>query len=262
MTIRTIAGGAALHVVADASALATSAAESIVAAAQRAVADRGAFHLCSTGGSTPAAIYAALRSAPFTLRMPWRQTTLWLGDDRFVPRTDPFSNLSAVDAVLLAPNADGSAAPMSCAQVETWSTETPNADDAARSYAERAAAALPTATNGAPSFDLVLIGIGGDGHCLSVFPGSPLAAPDAPISAAVAAPTHIEPHLPRLTFSLKIIAAARSVLPLAAGATKADVLARIIDGGESISTLPAKAALIPTATWLIDAAAASKLTGR
>ena len=107
-----------------------------------------------------------------------------------------------------------------------------------------------------------VIGIGGDGHCLSVFPGSPLAAPDAPISAAVAAPTHIEPHLPRLTFSLKILAAARSVLSLAAGAAKADVLARIIDGGESISTLPAKAALLPTATWLIDTAAASKLTER
>jgi 6-phosphogluconolactonase len=262
VTLRTIAGGAELRVVADASALATTAAETIVAAAERAVAERGAFHLCSTGGSTPAAIYAALRSTAFASRMPWRQTTIWLGDDRFVPRSDPHSNLAAIDAVLLAPHADGSAAPMSTAQVEAWSTETPNADDAARAYAARATAALSINESGVPIFDLVLIGIGGDGHCLSVFPGSPLTAPDAPIAAGVAAPTHIEPHLPRLSFSLRILAAARAVLPLAAGAAKGEVLARIIDGSEPIATLPAKAALLPTATWLLDEAAASKLTGR
>jgi 6-phosphogluconolactonase len=151
---------------------------------------------------------------------------------------------------------------MSTAQVEAWPTEAPNADDAARSYAARATAALSINESGVPIFDLVLIGIGGDGHCLSVFPGSPLTAPDAPIAAGVAAPTHIEPHLPRLSFSLRILAAARAVLPLAAGAAKGEVLARIIDGSEPIATLPAKAALLPTATWLLDEAAASKLTGR
>ena len=262
MTVRTIAGGAALRVVADAAALATTAAETIVAAAQLAVAERGEFHLCSTGGSTPGAIYSVLRSPSFASRMPWRQSTIWLGDDRFVPRGDRHSNLSAIDTVLLAPNLDGSAAPMDTAQVEGWPTDTPDADAAARAYAARAAAALPSDASGVPAFDLVLIGIGGDGHCLSVFPGSPLAAPDAPIAGAVAAPTHIEPHLPRLSFSLKILASARSVLPLAIGAAKAEVVARIIDGREPVTTLPAKAALIPTATWLLDAAAASRLTGR
>ena len=262
MTDRSIAGGATLHVVEDAAALATAAATMIITAAEQSVASRGVFHLCTTGGSTPAAIYAALRTPALSARMPWEKTTIWIGDDRFVPRTDANSNLASIDAVLLAAGPDGAASPLRNEQVEAWLTDAPSSADAARNYAARAASRLPLTPAGVPIFDLVLIGVGGDGHCLSVFPGSPLATSGSPLAAGVPAPTHIDPRVPRVSFSTAILAAARAVAPLAAGAAKAEILARIIEGDEPIAQLPAKAALLPNATWILDAAAASKLTGR
>lgn len=262
MTDRRIAGGATLRIVADPQAIATAAAEEIVAAAQRAVAARGAFHLCVTGGSTAPSLYATLRSSEFSARMPWAKTTIWFGDDRFVPRSDPNSNLAPVDRVLLAPNPDGTPAPIHGNQIEAWPTDAANTDDAARAYLARVQSRLAPAPNGVPIFDLLLLGVGGDGHCLSVFPKSALTADDAPISAGVPAPSHIEPRLPRVTFSTKVIAAAVGVLPLVAGSAKAATIARILEGDEAVALLPAKAALLPTATWIIDAAAAAQLRER
>jgi 6-phosphogluconolactonase len=121
------------------------------------------------------------------------------------------------------------------------------------------AAKIQHTTEGFPQFDLVLIGIGGDSHCLSVFPGSPLASSDAPIAAPVPAPTHIEPHVPRLSFSLGLLPAARAICATVVGAGKSAALARILNGEGGVSEVPAKAALIPTATWVIDSAAAVDL---
>jgi 6-phosphogluconolactonase len=126
--------------------------------------------------------------------------------------------------------------------------------------AELRDAGVPHTPRGFPIFDLVLIGIGGDGHCLSVFPGSTLALEEAPVAAGVPAPTHIEPHVPRLSFSLGIVTSALEVLALAPGAGKAEALARIFSGATAVVDAPAKAALIPTATWLLDTASAAKLS--
>jgi 6-phosphogluconolactonase len=126
--------------------------------------------------------------------------------------------------------------------------------------AELRDAGVPHTPRGFPIFDLVLIGIGGDGHCLSVFPGSTLALEGAPVAAGVPAPTHIEPHVPRLSFSLGVLASARAVIALAPGAGKADALARIFNNSTAVADAPAKAALIPTATWLLDTASAAKLS--
>jgi 6-phosphogluconolactonase len=125
--------------------------------------------------------------------------------------------------------------------------------------AELRGAEVPHTPAGFPIFDLVLIGVGGDGHCLSVFPGSPLALDGAPVAAGVPAPTHIEPHLPRLSFSLGAITSAHAVLALAPGAGKAEALARIFNSTTAVFDAPAKAALIPTATWLLDTASAAIL---
>jgi 6-phosphogluconolactonase len=125
--------------------------------------------------------------------------------------------------------------------------------------AELHAAGVPHTPSGFPIFDLVLIGIGGDGHCLSVFPGSPLALEGAPVAAGVPAPTHIEPHVPRLSFSVGMLASARTVIALAPGAGKADALARIFSNSTAVADAPARAALLPTATWLLDTASAATL---
>jgi 6-phosphogluconolactonase len=193
--------------------------------------------------------------------MPWAQTQIWFGDDRFVPRADALSNVAPLDAQLLNPSADGVASPLSPSAVHPWPTTAADAPTVVTAYlAELRDAGLPHTQRGFPIFDLVLIGIGGDGHCLSVFPGSPLALEGAPVAAGVPAPTHIEPHVPRLSFSLGVLAATREVLALAPGAGKAEALARIFSGATVVADAPAKAALIPTATWLLDTASAAKLS--
>ena len=250
-----------VRVLVDAQGVAEAAADHIIEAATAAVAARGVFHLCTTGGSTPAALYRALREPSRANCMPWAQTQIWFGDDRFVPRADPLSNVSPLDAQLLSASVDGAPSPLSPSAVHPWPTTAADAPTAVSAYLEKLrGAGVPHAPTGFPIFDLVLIGIGGDGHCLSVFPGSPLALEGAPVAAGVPAPTHIEPHVPRLSFSLDMVTSAREVLALAPGAGKAEALARIFSGATAVVDAPAKAALIPTATWLLDTASAAKLS--
>jgi len=192
--------------------------------------------------------------------MPWAATQIWFGDDRFVPRADPLSNVFPLDAQLLSADTDGTASPLSPNAVHPWPTTAADAQAAVGAYlAELHATGVPHTPSGFPIFDLVLIGIGGDGHCLSVFPGSPLALAGAPVAAGVPAPTHIEPHVPRLSFSVGVLASARAVIALAPGAGKADALARIFSNSTAVADAPAKAALLPIATWLLDTASAATL---
>jgi len=250
----------AVRILGSATGVAEAAADRIVEAAIAAVAARGVFHLCSTGGSTPAALYRALREPSRAARMPWGATQIWFGDDRVVPRVNPLSNVYPLDTELLNTDAAGADSPLSPSAVHPWPTAAADAPSAVRAYlAELQAVGVAHTTDGFPIFDLVLIGIGGDGHCLSVFPGSPLAVGGAPVAAGVSAPTHIEPQLPRLSFSLGLLTSAREVLALAPGAAKAEALARIFSDATVVGDLPAKAALIPTATWLLDTASAAHL---
>lgn len=243
----------------DSAAAARAAAELVITAAVDAVQKRGVFHLCTTGGSTPAALYEVLREEVNVRRMPWSHTEIWFGDDRHVPRVSPLSNLAAIDSVLLAPSVDGSPSAISPREVHPWPTEEEGVR-AVDSYLSAAQdAGVEHTPAGFPIFDLLLIGIGGDAHCLSVFPGSPLASTDAAVAGAVPSPTHIEPHVPRLTFSIGLLSAARAVCATVVGEGKSAALARILETEGSIAELPAKAALIPTATWIVDRAAASRL---
>jgi 6-phosphogluconolactonase len=190
--------------------------------------------------------------------MPWAETQIWFGDDRFVLRADPLSNVATLDAGLLSASADGAHSPLSPSAVHPWPTAATDAPTAVSAYLEELRdAGVPHTPTGFPIFDLVLIGIGGDGHCLSVFPGSPLALDGAPVAAGVPAPTHIEPHVPRLSFSLGAITSAREVLALAPGAAKAEALARIFSSTTAVVDAPAKAAVLPTTTWLLDTASAA-----
>ena len=252
--------GPTVRVLDDAQGVAEAAAGRIIEAATAAVAARGVFHLCTTGGSTPTALYRALREPARATHMPWAQTQIWFGDDRFVPRADPLSNVYPLDTQLLSASADGAPSPLSPSAVHPWPTSAADAPTAVSAYlAELRGAGVPHTAMGFPIFDLVLIGIGGDGHCLSVFPGSPLALDGAPVAAGVPAPTHIEPHVPRLSFSLGVLASAREVLALAPGAGKAEALSRIFNSTTAVADVPAKAALIPTAIWLLDTASAAIL---
>jgi 6-phosphogluconolactonase len=248
-----------LVVVPDASAAGHAAAGVVADVLGRGAAARGRADFATTGGSTPAAIYRALAAAPLRDRMPWSQTQVWWGDDRFVPREHELSNVKALDDVLLR---DG-AAPLPAANLHPFPVARTLAigEDEAWCAAELAAELHGSAIaveDGWPVFDLVLVGVGPDGHILSVFPGSE-ALESRAWAVAVPAPQHIEPHVPRVTLNPKVVTVAREVLVVAMGENKASVLRQILHGERDESRLPAQLARHDRATWILDEAAASAL---
>ena len=251
----------------DSERLAAAAAERVAAALVSAIELRGRADLATTGGSSPAGVYLRLRQPPLRDLVPWRAVHLWWGDDRYVPRDHPLSNVFAVDEILLEA-VDG--VPIPIDQVHPWPTGRAIAGDlgpdwCAEAYAAEASRHLPAGAGGVPAFDLVLLGIGPDGHLLSVFPGS-AAIGSSRLAQGIPAPTHVEPHVPRVTFNPTILDAAGAILVMVSGAGKADVLARILDGPRldpaTADGLPAQLARRTSAGWLVDAAAGAGLRPR
>ena len=129
---------------------------------------------------------------------------------------------------------------------------------AAERYAADLIAAGPDFVDGVPSFDLVFVGVGPDGHVLSVFPGSETFDRREPV-LAVPAPTHVEPHVPRVTLNPRILGVARAVLVVAHGASKADILASVLGEELDERRWPAQLARREGATWIVDEAAAAAI---
>jgi 6-phosphogluconolactonase len=125
---------------------------------------------------------------------------------------------------------------------------------------ELRAADLPV-VDGWPVFDLVLLGVGADGHVLSVFPGS-AAFGSKDWALAIPAPTHIEPHVQRVTLNPAILTVARRLIVVAFGAGKASVLDDIFGGEVDPARWPAQLARREDATWILDRAAAANLPAR
>jgi 6-phosphogluconolactonase len=262
--------GPTLVILSDPDAVADAAARDIATTLQAAVTEHGRADWALTGGSTAAGIYRALATAPLRDEVPWADVHAWWGDERFVPRDHPLSNAKLFDDILLgigqaeegiAGGPAGVAIPI--AQVHPFRTTEAigRSHDAARCAAAMAAelrTAGPIGDEGWPVFDLLLLGMGGDGHVLSVFPGSPaLGAPD--LALAIEAPSHIEPHVARLTLNPAVVTAARHVLVVAYGATKATILAEVLDTVLEVGRWPAQLARRDGATWIVDEAAAARL---
>jgi 6-phosphogluconolactonase/glucosamine-6-phosphate isomerase/deaminase len=249
---------------------AVAVAETLVDALVANAAQRGRADLASTGGSTPAAVYRAFLAEPLRSRVPWAVLHLWVGDDRFVPRGDPDCNMGAVDRVLLRGDARRglAPAPLDPDRVHPWPTDIAiGAGEGPAACATRFEATLRTELTadaaGRPVFDAVLVGVGPDGHLLSVFPGS--TAFDAPGWTTWApAPTHIAPHLDRVTLTPVALDATPGLVVAAFGAGKAGILAELLGprhggGDRDERALPALRARRRGATWVLDAAAAAGL---
>jgi 6-phosphogluconolactonase len=250
----------ALTIVPTPADVSAAAAAFIVDRLGEAIAARGVAHWCTTGGSSAPGIYRALCAAPLRDRIDWSRVHTWWGDDRFVPAGDALSNVTPFDEIMLSPDGGlpipaANAHPIRVA--EAISAGGGPAEAASAYAAEMGVAGPPTDADGLPAFDLVILGVGPDGHILSCFPGS--AVFDSPRWVeSVPAPTHIEPHVPRVTINVSLVRAARSVLVATSGAAKAELLARVWAGGDP-RELPLRTTLLPTATWLVDEAAGADL---
>jgi 6-phosphogluconolactonase len=263
--------GPEVVVVPDAAAAASRTADRIADALRDAVAQRGRADWATTGGSTSVGIYQAMITRPLRDAIPWEGTHTWWGDDRFVPGDHPLSNVRPFDDVLMegggweSGRSDAHRDRVRIAVANLHPFRTGEAigvgQDAATCAAELAAelreAGLPE-DDGWPVFDLVLLGLGADGHILSVFPGSG-AFDSKRWALAIPAPTHIEPHVARVTLNPAVVRVARRVLVVAHGAAKAEIVGRIFGTDPDPSALPAQLTLREGATWILDEAAAAQL---
>jgi 6-phosphogluconolactonase len=245
----------------DGDAASAEAARRIATALSSAVEARGVAHWATTGGTTPGAIYRHLAREPLHDSVPWERVHLWWGDDRWAPPDDPLSNALACWDLLLRD------VPMPTAQVhvvpigEAIAAGRSPAWAAAR-YAETLhAAGLPVDAAGFPILDVVLVGIGTDGHLFSVFPASSTWDDPAWVQA-VPAPTHIAPRVERVTLHPRILDAARLPLVVAHGAGKAAILGQLFGPREDQRELPALLARRRGAAWILDEAAAAQVPPR
>ncbi len=252
---------ARLIVVEDAGAVATATADRVVAVLGGAIETRGVAHMALTGGSSAAALYRALLEPARRASVDWSRVEAWWGDDRLVGEADPLSNVRAARETILAP---GMGLGLEPRRVHPFPIDEAQAVGlgpswVAATYAARLLERMSRDATGDPIFDLMLLGMGSDGHILSAFPGGPALDPASAAVLDVPAPTHIEPHVPRVTLHTRLVSAARAVLLMCPGAAKAGRVAEVLEGSWEPERLPAQLARGANATWILDRAAAAML---
>ena len=208
-------------VVSDAAALAQAAAERVVA---RIGADSERVAVCLAGGSSPRQLYQLLATDAYRAKIPWDRVHWFIGDERFVPACDPLHNMSMARRAFL-----DACAP--AANIHPIPTDSSGPEESARRYQRElqsfhGADALDPAR---PLFDLVLMGVGPDGHTASLFPGYP--AIEETARWAVGVPeAHIEPFVPRVTLTLPALGSSREMLFEVSGSAKRAILTRVLAG--------------------------------
>lgn len=220
----------------------------VLGAERRAIADHGAFRIALAGGTTPRRLYELLAESQLADFGKWH---VFFGDERWVGPDHPGSNWRMARETLL------ERAGIPSAQIHPIDTTAGSPEKAARLYAMTLVRKLAPAPGEMPRLDMVLLGLGADGHTASLFPGADaLEAGGEPVIAARAP----APFPWRVTMTPGLINAARAVVFLAAGEDKAEALSRLIDGGEE--PRPPAARIHPLTgelRFVVDAAAASRL---
>jgi 6-phosphogluconolactonase len=230
-------------VVADPAALAIAAAQRLL---KRVDANTGRVAICLTGGSSPKQLYRLLATEPYTRRIPWDRVHWFIGDERFVPPGDPLNNMGTAREIFL-----NRLAPKN--HIHPIPTDAANPDESARRYEHELQSFYgadhldPTR----PLFDLVLMGVGPDGHTASLFPDYP--AVNETTRWVVGVPkAHVEPFVPRVSLTLPALGSCREMLFEVAGAEKHAILDKL----SRDESLPAnRARSIGETVFLVDQAA-------
>jgi 6-phosphogluconolactonase len=243
--------------VGDGSALARAAAERFARAVEGAVAARGKAFVALSGGSTPKQMGTILAREPYRSRLPWDRIQVFWGDERWTPLASPESNAGEARRGFL------DLVPSPPANVHPWDTEAETPEAAAAAYETLLRQVFGEPTD-IPRFDLVLLGMGDDGHTASLFPQT--RALDARGDRLAVANFVPKLDANRLTLTAPVLNAGREILFLAGGPGKADTLEAVLDGPETPATLPAQM-IRPThpdgeLCWLVDEDAAAQLNRR
>ncbi|MBI5710955.1 MAG: 6-phosphogluconolactonase [Candidatus Eisenbacteria bacterium] len=229
----------AVHILDSTEALASAAAERVASAATRATAAGGNFDLALSGGRTPRGLYRELVLGRYAASIAWPRVHLWFADERAVPPDDPRSNWRLVRETL------AQRAGLTPAQVHRMRGEDADLERAAADYE----AILPA------SLDLVVLGVGEDGHVASIFPGAPPGGEGRPrVMAVFDAP---KPPARRLTLTARALREARAVIVLASGSEKAEAVRRALEEPGDAAEVPAR--LVRERDWFLDREAAAAL---
>lgn len=178
------------------------------------------FTVALAGGNTPKGLYERLAAADIRGRFPFEKTHFFWGDERFVPPTDARSNFRMAQLALLDP---AGAAPQ---HIHAVNTSLPSAQVAADDYDRRIAEFFKTSPGKFPAFDLVLLGLGEDGHTASLFPGDPVLKEEKKFAAA----SRLNTDEPRVTLTFPVINHAKNVIFLVTGESKRKVMKEVLEG--------------------------------
>jgi len=232
----------------------SAAAEEVVRIADQSVKERGRFTIALSGGSTPKSLYNLLATNARTT-LPWDKMFFFWGDERHVPPDDPESNYRMAAETML------SKAPVAPGNVFRFATENPDAAEVADNYEKTLRKFFQLAPDAVPSFDLILLGMGPDGHTASLFPGT--AALHEKTRLAVA--NWVDKlKTNRLSVTLPVLNAARCVAFLVSGTDKAAVLRSVLEENVPGEQYPARLVQPKNGKviWFLDRAAASSLSSK
>ncbi|MGB9075172.1 MAG: 6-phosphogluconolactonase [Terriglobales bacterium] len=239
-----------IEVLATPADLFRGAAEEFVRLGRSAIGAQGRFAVALSGGSTPKNLYSLLPEnyADFA----WARTFFFFGDERHVPPDHPDSNYRMVSEALLAK------IPIPAENVHRVRAENPDAAAAALEYEEELRHFFELEPGELPRFDLILLGLGPEGHTASLFPDSEALKEQ---SRLVVANWVEKLNANRITFTLPVLNRAAEVMFLASGAEKADIVGQVLRGNNT-PPLPAQRVLPDDGklVWMLDEAAAAKLT--
>jgi len=229
--------------VADRAAMAETAAEHVLVTT---AANSGRVAICLTGGSSPKQLYQLLATEAYRSRIPWQRIHWFIGDERFVPADDPLNNMGMARAIFL----DQCAPAANIHPIPTATADPADPDSGAALYERELQSfyGADTLDDARPLFDLVLMGVGPDGHTASLFPDDP--ALDETARWVVGVPrANNEPFVPRVTLTLPTLASCHEMLFEVSGRDKRAILTRLFAG----ENLPANCAQSSGETiWLVD----------
>jgi 6-phosphogluconolactonase len=236
-----------IFIAADVDVLSLVAAERLIRSAHEAISEHGAFYLALSGGSTPVRLHQILVRPDNQQQIDWRKVHIYFGDERNVPADHPDSNYRMARESLL------TQVPIPPSQIHAMPTGCDNMQDCADRYAETLAS-LPQ-REGMPYFDLIVLGMGNDGHTASLFPHTAILDERDRSVAAVFVP---KLDSWRVSLTYPVINQANTVMVLASGSGKADVLYGVFN--EPTHDYPIQRIHNAHLEWYVDTAAAARLT--